>query len=537
MLIIILLEACATAWAVGGFAPKEALPFLLEALPWFSFAIMALAAARQKRERQVELIDNLLDSGCPVSKLLRTHLHKAGDAEDDEGLSTSAMANLISKQLHAYDSIQTPYGTLVQEMEVPCEDLPPLTLAYINPFALLYYCSTLSREFYDFMCQTIPEGGGQISLYADEVSPCDGLKFDQNRQYNCIYWAFLDWPSWCISRMDIGWLPFAYLPCSVVKDGLTTWAKVMQAIMRVFFDPEGWRFENVGVRICNNGLSRLIRARFGCFIADCKALAQICSLKNASGSKPCPCCKNCLGRCELFNHVYFVHLHSAEVDRFDHHTSDSFAECVQLVRDAAATGDNKSLEKAEQINGIVFDAESVAFDEDISKQANLPDNIYFDTMHNVCASGGFGQYEVNQFCKRVRDHGVTWSMLDSWASCIRIPRQGFAKLNKGWFSHRLSDSDGVCCRAYASEILSVVSLLSCFADEWLTPRGWMPAKVSCLKKLELMLDIVFHEHVDLLEETTISHHRESSWQLIQLVSRISRATNFMLPRRGGGANV
>jgi hypothetical protein len=24
------------SWAVGGFAPKEALPFLLEALPWFS---------------------------------------------------------------------------------------------------------------------------------------------------------------------------------------------------------------------------------------------------------------------------------------------------------------------------------------------------------------------------------------------------------------------------------------------------------------------------------------------------------------------
>ena len=37
-------------------------------------AIMALVAARQKRERQVQVIDNLLDSGCPVSKLLRTHL-------------------------------------------------------------------------------------------------------------------------------------------------------------------------------------------------------------------------------------------------------------------------------------------------------------------------------------------------------------------------------------------------------------------------------------------------------------------------------
>ena len=90
------------------------------------------------------------------------------------------------------------------------------------------------------MCQTIPEGGGEISVYADEVSPSDGLKFEQNRQYNCIYWTFLDFPPWFLSRMEIGWLPFAYLPCSVVKEGDTNWAKVMRGIMRVFFSTDGW---------------------------------------------------------------------------------------------------------------------------------------------------------------------------------------------------------------------------------------------------------------------------------------------------------
>ena len=39
----------------------------------------------------------------------------------------------------------------------------------------------------------------------------------------------------------------------------------------------------------------------------------------------------------------------------------------------------------------------------------------------------------------------------------------------------------------------------------------MPAHVSCLKKLQLMLDITCshnHEHADLLETTTIDHHKE-----------------------------
>ena len=121
----------------------------------------------------------------------------------------------------------------------------------------------------------------------------------------------------------------------------------------------------------------------------------------------------------------------------------------------------------------------------VCKQANLPDIIFFDTMHNVCASGGFAQYEANQFCRQVKEHGFPMEMLDSWYSCIRSPRQGFAKLSKHWFSVRVSDaSDGSQRRAYASEMLTVVSVLSCFADEWLTPQGFMPAEICCLKKLK-----------------------------------------------------
>ena len=95
-------------------------------------------------------------------------------------------------------------------------------------------------------------------------------------------------------------------------------------------------------------------------------------------------------------------MHSAEVERFDPHTPETFADSVQLVKDAAATGSKPLLEQVEQDHGLVFDAESIPLDEDICKQANLPDSLYFDTMHNVCTSGGFAQYEVNQFCRSVK---------------------------------------------------------------------------------------------------------------------------------------
>ena len=131
VLINILSEACATSEAHGpsGLCPGRGFALSAGGFALVLVAIMALVAARQKRERQVEVIDNLLDSGCPVSKLLRTHLHKAGDAEDDAGVSTNHMRNMIGKQLHSLDDLQTPYGTLIEDMEVPCEGQPPLKLA------------------------------------------------------------------------------------------------------------------------------------------------------------------------------------------------------------------------------------------------------------------------------------------------------------------------------------------------------------------------------------------------------------------------
>ena len=68
--------------------------------------------------------------------------------EDDEVVcSEKHMQAKVYKQLHAVDSLQTPYGTLIQEMEIPCDGQPPLKMEYINPFALLYYCSTISLGF------------------------------------------------------------------------------------------------------------------------------------------------------------------------------------------------------------------------------------------------------------------------------------------------------------------------------------------------------------------------------------------------------
>ena len=124
--------------------------------------------------------------------------------------------------------------------------------------------------------------------------------------------------------------------------------------------------------------------------------------KNASGSKPCPCCINWLGHCQPFEHEYFVHYTSADVHRFGLHTPDTFAEAVQDVKLAAATGNKGLLGKAEQEHGIVFEPDSVVFDGEMSKQANLPDCLRWDTMHNVCAIGGFGQYEVNRFCRELQ---------------------------------------------------------------------------------------------------------------------------------------
>ena len=73
----------------------------------------------KKRARVEETFKTIaLKSTCQVSKLIRSLDHTELSEATGTDLSLGTLKNKMSQILHEPDNVQTPYGTLVQQMKV-----------------------------------------------------------------------------------------------------------------------------------------------------------------------------------------------------------------------------------------------------------------------------------------------------------------------------------------------------------------------------------------------------------------------------------
>ena len=168
-----------------------------------------------------------------------------------------------------------------------------------------------------------------------------------------------------------------------------------QGVERVFGSTR--HFEGIGVRCASLDGDFVLRAKCGCILADEKAVKQAFSVKGASGTKMCLCCKNIVGRLDVARGGYLAHHSWATPDLFDPHTDESFIEMVDLLVEVSSTGTRAQLHDLSQAFGNTFDIRARPFDEDLRTVIQPITGTYWDWMHILVASGGVFQYEANEF--------------------------------------------------------------------------------------------------------------------------------------------
>ena len=90
-------------------------------------------AKRARVSDAVGVANVVLDSGCPVNRLLRSQWNKLGSAG---GVGEDRMRAVISQDLHALGQTLTPYGTLIENMDIT-HNGKTFEIEHINPHALL----------------------------------------------------------------------------------------------------------------------------------------------------------------------------------------------------------------------------------------------------------------------------------------------------------------------------------------------------------------------------------------------------------------
>ena len=116
----------------------------------------------------------------------------------EEGLPEGANRSDIAAARDSVTSIDTPYGKLHQQINVPTLSGPELKLEVQAPFPCLWHACRASAHFSAMLQRkhaakpsSLAEPW-QMILYCDEVLPGNQLAYRTERKFWAFYWSILD---------------------------------------------------------------------------------------------------------------------------------------------------------------------------------------------------------------------------------------------------------------------------------------------------------------------------------------------------------
>lgn len=429
---------------------------------------------------------------------------------DGGGLSTSHKRQRMAAEIAAASEVETPYGPMVKTMTLHGHAIP-----YICPFALLWRLTHASASFAALLHSRIGSMG-RVCLYVDEVMPGNGLRPDHGRGFYSFLWLFLEYPDWLRSS-SFGWHDLLVVKTSVVKEIPGGISAFVTEVLRMFWgaDDESYNLQRLGVRVAGPQAPYVLRASFGVFLVDERAEKAITSVKGSSGGKPCMSCRNVVGRIDAaavtapFRHFSVPGLAGCELQTTATFNAD--LDYLRAQHGVVHVPGQPSFKEMTQALGIAFDAHSLPY-SDMRGCARIPETRYCDWMHNLCASGGVVQYQVNQFCLALETAGLSIEHLDEFQQACRAPHTN-QKLRSTFFQDRVRRSPAGHIKAFASEILTVVVILELFCDLVLRPTGVMAEHVSLVRTMSMVLQILRMgdgavRHARVLADLLLAYHTE-----------------------------
>lgn len=428
----------------------------------------------------------ILDSGNSVTSLV--HAFKLGD---QLAVSERTIRRRVGDELHTTANIENPFGTVCKTSRVLGKK-GVMELDHANPIALLYQALCSSSRYADFLATLQTSKPFTITLYLDEATPGNIRRPDRGRAAQCMYWSILEYPSWFRSRAG-GWHPFAYALVSEMKETGMTDSILTRFMLQQFSDDlvDQATGDFVVILSTIGGTNRQFAFKVKLQIADLPQHQKTFSITGHNGSVCCFVCQNCLGRCDYFEDDMLVHYKSSEYHKFIRHTCASFNALCDRV-EHTALHDRPRLKSEQQACGIMYDGTSLIFDREARAKLQMPQAGYMDWMHIIVASGGFGQFEVNQVVL-VLDNHVPTDEIDDWCSKVKLP-QGRNKLKRHFFRDRCVKDPKMHIKAFASEVIQAIVLIRMFLESVISPiedlKAALQDHIDCFVLLSTMVSIL-----------------------------------------------
>ena len=313
----------------------------------------------------------------------------------DRGVPEAISARSMARARRDVAEQATPFGNLQQTCKFLDKQGTYIELPIQAPLAMLHFAAEYSPQFAKYITDAFRQRPSsfdkpwEVVLYCDEVVCGNPLAHKQGRKVQGVYWSLLELGATALSD-ELCWFEAAAYRTTITSRLLGGMSQVKLQIMRCFMGTDGPDIRR-GVLLNVGGEPMTIFAKFGFSVADIPALSSVIGCKGASGTKPCPLCKNVVskrsGLADAENG--FVCVTSVDTARMKLHTDRSLHSLLLYLRRQSAALNKSDFEALTTMHG--YNNLDINFYVDNDFNAGVVTGFIFDFMHIFFVNGCFNQ--------------------------------------------------------------------------------------------------------------------------------------------------
>jgi hypothetical protein len=173
-----------------------------------------------------------------------------------------------------------------------------------------------------------------------------------------------------------------------------------------------------------------------------------------------------------------------EITKFVVHTDASLTSCYAEL--AALDGD--ALDDAQQCLGVKYNPHGIMSDPHVRTFYRPHSHMIRDWMH-TCVSGGVANVQAARLLFELKRHGIPYTMVGTFIEGFNLPHR-HGKTTANWVSKNRIGTKAKSLGAFASDMMSLIPLLSCFLHDTLDDNHAMADHAKCWHLLHHIIGIL-----------------------------------------------
>jgi hypothetical protein len=433
----------------------------------------------------------------------------------------------LQKASEHHSSQTTPYGKVVERMKLNATGLKYLDIC--NPFALLFYLSSMSVAFAALMTDAVARAGGRalrLIIYTDEMCPGNPYRPEKSRTLQCVYWAFADWPAHVLSR-TFAWPCLCLIKSSTVANIEGGMSYVCRMLLRIFFPTGDGHSLSRGVMIPCGERSILVTGTFAGFLCDLKGHKENTEWKGYNGNVCCITCGNIDKRVRGGNPC------TRDKLGLDHHNPADFVKrsneevfvIVDGLVESKKTLGNTAFKKEATDKGFTLCPNGILLDESLRDIYKPVDHTLRDWMHTMC-SDGVANSCMGEVLNALTSKGFTLEFVRNFMMQCTLPSK-YGKVHADWLKDSRVKTHTLT--SFAGIVLTIVPIMFLFLCEFCGDRADLADIVELVKMLHFIMGILSTgpeepmHHVNDLRNLLTNFHE----QYVQLFDKLKPKLHHM----------